>query len=91
MSEKKEYACPHCGARLLPWRSPDMTSWGGRTQYICFNDDCGYFVRSRKWMEEQYDQNVSYRHRLDPETGETGPIPVWDASALKEHIVEENE
>ena len=91
MSEKKNHECPHCGSRLLPWQSPDMTTWGGRTQYICFNDECEYFVRGWKWMEEKFDQKVSYRHRLDPETGDAGPIPVWSKNALRESIGEKGE
>ncbi len=91
MSEKKPYTCPHCGAKLLPWRSPDMSSWGGDIQYICFNDECEYFIRGWNWMMEHFEQTVSYRHRFDPETGDSGPIPVWSKSALKDLIVEEEE
>lgn len=92
MSDKKsEYSCPHCNSRLLPWRSPDLTSWGGKVQYICFNDECPYFVRGWEWMKEQFNVVASYRHRLDPETGESGPLPVWSKSAMKKQIVSEKE
>lgn len=90
-SNKSQYSCPHCDSRLMPWRSPDMTSWGGNIQYICFNDDCEYFVGGWKWMKEKYDVVASYRHRLDPETGETGPLPVWSRTALKTNVVSEEE
>jgi hypothetical protein len=84
-------ACPHCGSRLLPWKSPDATSWGGNVQYICFNDECPYFVRGWEWMKDNYDVVASYRHRFDPKTGQTGPLPVWSPTALKDSIVAEEE
>jgi hypothetical protein len=40
-------------------------------------------------MQEKYDVTASYRHRYDPRSGETGPVPVWSQDALKTHIVEE--
>jgi hypothetical protein len=89
--EKQDPNCPHCQSRLLPWRSPDLTSWGGQIQYICFNDECPYYVRGWKWMKDNYDVVASYRHRLDPATGETGPLPVWSPTALKNEIVAEEE
>jgi hypothetical protein len=90
-AEKKSYDCPHCGTRLLPWRSPDLTSWGGKVQYICFNDECPYYVRGWKWMKDNYDVVASYRHRLDPDSGESGPLPVWSQTAHKGQVLSEEE
>jgi hypothetical protein len=42
-------------------------------------------------MQEKFNVRASYRHRLDPLTGETGPLPVWSRDALKDQIVEEEE
>lgn len=84
MSSAGKYTCPHCDARLLPWRSPDLTSWGGRILYVCFNDDCPYYIEGWDWMWQKYNVKASYRHRLDPETGETGPLSVWSPDALKD-------
>ncbi len=79
--------CPHCGAALLKWANPDMGSWSGDFQFVCFNDACPYYARGWTWMEEHYNVHASYRHRLDPTTGETGPLPVWSANALKDKIL----
>lgn len=83
--------CPHCGQPMLKWRVPDLTTWGSEFQYICFNDECPYYVRGWKWMQERFQVSGSYRHRMDPVTGEQGPIPVWSANALRDRIVQEDE
>jgi hypothetical protein len=86
MSSDAVYTCPHCGEKLLPWRSPDMTTWGGNVQYVCFNDACPYYRDGWDWMKTHYNVRASYRHRFDPATGERGPIAVWDKSALRDQI-----
>jgi len=83
--------CPHCGEKMNKWRPPIEAGWGAHPHYVCFNDDCPYYVKGWEWMNSQYQQNVSYRHRLDPETGIAGPIPVWSPSALRDRIVEDDE
>lgn len=79
--------CPHCGQVMKKWQnSPDLL-WESDFQFVCFNDDCPYYVRGWQWMESQYQVRASYRHRLDPRTGKSGPVPVWSSSALKDQIV----
>ena len=81
--------CPHCGATLQPWQPPEMTSWTEEAHYVCFNDECSYYVKGWDWMYTQFQQKVSYRFRFIPSTGEKGPLPVWSASALKDRIINE--
>jgi hypothetical protein len=42
-------------------------------------------------MMEKYSVSSSYRYRYNPETGASGPLPVWSKSALKGDIIEKDE
>jgi hypothetical protein len=83
--------CPHCGAKLVRWENPQLSNWTGGFQHVCFNDECPYFVRGWRWMNERFSVNASYRFRYDPATGETGPLPVWSRDALRANILPEEE
>ena len=87
MNNAKEYTCPHCGETLRKWENPEGTNWSSKYQYVCFNDECTYYTNGWKWMLEKYKVNSSYRHRYNPENGETGPLPVWSENALKDKII----
>lgn len=89
MSDNPKPTCPHCGARLLKWMPPDGTSWGAQFQYACFNDECPYYVRGWEWMRQQYQVKASYRYRLDPATGQEGPLAVWSPDAVRNMILDE--
>lgn len=79
--------CPHCGERMVKWIPSDASSWGDGHHFVCFNDHCPYFVQGWEWMNVQFNQNISYRHRYTPHTGESGPLPVWSPNALKSGII----
>ncbi len=83
--------CPHCREKMVRWGTPQLSSWSAPFQYVCFNDTCAYFVRGWRWMQERYNVAASYRCRIDPVTGETGPLPVWSADALKDGILPEED
>ncbi len=85
---EKVPVCPHCGQELKKWLCPPESSWGVEYQYVCFNDDCTYFIGGWDWMKEKYNQNVSYRYRFNPFNKEWGPLPVWSKDALKNNIIE---
>ena len=86
--------CPHCGTPMRKWHTPQMpfggsTTWTSEFLYVCFNDECTYFVNGWDWMWNNYHRSASYRHTLDPATGKANPIPVKSNASLKDGIVEE--
>ena len=55
--------------------------------YVCFNDDCPYYVRGWTWMEQQYGVKASYRYRVDAVNGFETPVPVWSSDALRDSLL----
>ncbi len=79
--------CSHCGHRMVRMTLPDNTGFKSEFFYVCFNDDCPYFVDGWRWMWEHYEVKSSYRNRINPVTGKEGPLPVWSKDAMKDRIL----
>jgi hypothetical protein len=80
--------CPHCNGRLEPFQLPEEGGWDNSFHLACFNDECPYYERGWKWMEQQFGVKCSYRYRLDPASGEASPIAVWSPTALRSRILD---
>ena len=89
MTDKENPTCPHCGSELLKWQPPLESSWGVDPQFVCFNDECEYYVNGWKHMLEKFQQHASYRYKLNPATGVGGPLPAWSSTAHRDMIVED--
>jgi SAM-dependent methyltransferase len=87
-----ERHCPFCGELMLMWQPPE-TPWeidyNATLLYVCFNDECDYFARGRRWCRRKGMRCATYRHSLNPTNGSEGPLPVPIKGALRAGIVEE--
>ncbi len=89
MSSQDKTICPHCGQKMAKWEGPAAYSWGSEHLYVCYNDDCQYYVRGWDHTFKTLGIKASYRHRFDPNTGQVGPFPVNSPEAGKSCIVAE--
>jgi SAM-dependent methyltransferase len=84
--------CPYCGQLMALWQPPE-TPWeidyNAALLYVCFHDDCEYFVRGARWCRRNGMRCATYRHSRNPANGAEGPLPVPTKGALREGIVEE--
>ncbi|MBF0527903.1 MAG: ogr/Delta-like zinc finger family protein [Deltaproteobacteria bacterium] len=81
--------CPHCGQKMKKFAPPSESTWGASHWYVCFNNDCGYYVRGWDHMWNTRAVKCSYRHRYDPESDSCGPMPVYSANMGLNCVVEE--
>lgn len=86
-TKQQKYTCPHCKAELQAFELPEAGGWDQKYHLACFNNDCTYYRRGWDWMLNHYNAKVSYRYRVDPETGKDSPIAVWSETALVDRIV----
>ena len=88
---KHTMKCPYCEEKLRKWAVPDnpfTCTWDNDFMYICFNDECPYYVRGWDYMYREGNRGTSYRLMYNPERDYCGPIPVPSPKALKEGIID---
>ncbi|MFC1925795.1 hypothetical protein ACFLW2_03755 [Chloroflexota bacterium] len=86
---KDTLCCPHCDTPLKKWDVPQsiFTQWPNEFFYICFNDDCSYFLRGWDAMARM-GRTCSHRLMYDPLTDCCQPIPVNSRELLRDGIIE---
>jgi len=86
--------CPHCGLKMKKCENPpfnysDGLGWCAPFFYVCFNDECNFFVAGWEHMRENYGKNASYRCMCYPDTGEIDSMAVFSTQAMRGQIIEE--
>lgn len=86
---KDTLCCPHCDTPLKKWEVPQslFVEWPNEHFYICFNDECPYYVRGWDAMSAQ-GNDCSYRLMYDPLTDSCQPAPVQTREALRNGIID---
>jgi SAM-dependent methyltransferase len=88
---KETLCCPYCGEKLRKWAVPENpfeVTWDNDFMYICFNDECPYYVRGWDFMYRDGNRGASYRLMYNPEKDCCMPIPVPSPKALRESIID---
>ncbi|MBW2061468.1 MAG: ogr/Delta-like zinc finger family protein [Deltaproteobacteria bacterium] len=83
MTDEKP-VCLHCGQEMKKWQTPTWSTWGGDIMYVCFNDECPYYVRGWDWMLKTQNMRCSYQQLYNPRTRTSSPIPVRSSSACRD-------
>ncbi len=78
--------CKYCGSEMQRINLPQDTDFNCEYLYVCFNDECGYYVRGWEWMRTNYNVTASYRYKYNPFFGDDGPIPVSSPYTWKDMI-----
>jgi len=79
--------CPHCSRTMEEYQMPDVRYsdvpiWGSNFLWVCTNDDCPLFVNGWKNMAEKHGQLASFRYMIQPDSGEAGVIPAFNANVF---------
>lgn len=87
---KDTLRCPYCEEKLKRWVIPQniFTAWPNEYLYVCFNDNCQYFIGGWDAMSD-LGRKCSYRLMYDPLTNSCSPLPVTNTNMLKDDIMED--
>jgi hypothetical protein len=88
---KHTLQCPYCDSRMKKWEVPDNpfeVTWNNEFMYICFNDQCPYYVRGWDHIYQSTKRMASYRFMYNPDKDVCTPIPVPSPKALRESIMD---
>jgi SAM-dependent methyltransferase len=71
-------ACPHCQSQMEKVAPPVTVfeiDYGVALVFVCFDQQCPYYRKSKSWMRIQGRPGFTYRFSYNPDNGAIGPIP----------------
>jgi hypothetical protein len=79
---KEAPTCPHC-QQVMEQMDARHLDWGTTFLWVCFNNNCVFFMKGWKHMMDTYGQLVSYRYMVTPDNGSQGVIPAFSHEYLR--------
>ena len=82
--------CPYCDEKMKKWAVPENpfeATWPNEFLYICFNDNCPYYVRGWDHIYKTTARIASYRFMYNADKNICSMMPVPSAKALRESII----
>jgi hypothetical protein len=76
--------CPHCKT-VMEQMDARYLDWGLPYLWVCFNNNCAFFMKGWKHMMDSYGQLVSYRFMIQPDSGAEGVIPAFSHEYIQQH------
>ncbi len=94
MKIKEAPDCPHCKEKMKKTEPPpinvgDGLGWCTPYFYVCFNDECRFYVNGWENIRANYGKEASYRCMCYPDNGVMDAICVYTPAGLRGQIVEE--
>lgn len=73
---KDNHLCPYCEQDLFECdvSGNAMGAWGTPILFVCFHDDCPYYLKSAETLAKQGIIGGAYRMAWDPEKDWCGPV-----------------
>ncbi len=78
--------CPHCKSVMEKFDSRHL-DWGTPFLWVCFNNECSFFVRGWKHMMENFGQQASYRYMVTPDNGQNYALPWFGPEYIMRNVV----
>lgn len=86
--------CPYCGHKMSKMEPPtfnlsDGLGWCTPFLYVCFNDECSFYINGWEHIKVNYGKTASYRCMIYPDSGNKDAICVYTPDGLKGQILED--
>ncbi len=89
MTTDEKQKCKYCESEMKKWQPPESSTWTNEYLWVCFNDECPYYVRGWDHMMKTQEVKASYRNTVNPETGCNSPLPTWSNDAHRDMVIED--
>ena len=81
--------CPYCQENMTRWEVPDtpFCEWDVEFVYVCFNNQCSYFLEGFEVMAAQGNTGFSYRLVYDPDRNSFKPAALPNPLTVRKSML----